>query len=130
MLFRSISKFEKEFEKAMDDDFNTPVALATIFYLISKGNQLFDKEKLTPADARDILKFLRKIDKVFNFIFLERVAGGWRPKIPGFIKKMVREREEARKQKNWKLADEIRKKVKQMGYWIEDTKEGPKIKKI
>jgi len=58
------------------------------------------------------------------------VAGGWRPKIPGFIKKMVREREEARKQKNWKLADEIRKKVKQMGYWIEDTKEGPKIKKI
>jgi len=125
-----ISKFEKEFEKAMDDDFNTPVALASIFGLISKGNQLFDKEKLTPADSRDILKFLRKIDKVFNFIFLERAAGGWRPKIPGFIKKMVREREEARKQKNWKLADEIRKKVKQMGYWIEDTKEGSKIKKI
>jgi len=125
-----VSIARRKFETAMEDDFNTPVALATIFYLISKGNQLFDKEKLTPADARDILKLLRKIDKVFNFIFLEGAAGGWRPKIPGFIKKMVREREEARKQKNWKLADEIRKKVKQMGYWIEDTKEGPKIKKI
>lgn len=125
-----VSIARRKFETAMEDDFNTPVALATIFYLISKGNQLFDKEKLTPADARDILKLLRKIDKVFNFIFLEGAAGGWRPKIPGFIKKMVREREEARKQKNWKLADEIRKKVKQMGYWIEDTKEGSKIKKI
>jgi len=122
-----ILETQNKFENAMDDDFNTPVALASIFQLISKGNQLFDKGKLTPADARDILKFLRKIDKVFNLIFWgKRVA----PKIPSFIKKMVREREEARKRKDWKLADEIRRKIKDLGYQIEDTKEGPKIKKL
>lgn len=120
-------RFQTEFEKAMEDDFNTPRALAAIFSLISKGNQLFDKNRLTPTDTKEVLKFLRKIDKVFNFIFWgKRVA----PQIPSFIKKMVWEREKVRKEKNWKLADEIRSKIQQMGYWIEDTKEGPKIKKI
>lgn len=122
-----ILRTQKEFERAMDDDFNTPVALASVFHLIGRGNYLLDKEKLTPADARDILKILRKIDKVFNFIFWgKRVA----PKIPSFIKKMVREREEVRKKKHWKLADEIRKKIKKMGYWVEDTKKGPKLKRL
>jgi len=120
-----ISKFQNDFEEAMDDDFNTPKALAVIFQLIKRVNYLFDKEKFTSVQAKDILKFLRKIDKVFNFIFWgKRVA----PKIPSFIKKMVREREQARERKNWKLADEIRRKIKQMGYWVEDTKEGSKIK--
>jgi len=62
-----------------------------------------------------------------NFIFWgKRIA----PKIPSFIKKMVREREEARQREDWKLADEIRIKIQRMGYKIEDTKEGPKIKKV
>jgi cysteinyl-tRNA synthetase len=39
------------------------------------------------------------------------------------------ERENYRKKREWKKADEIRMKIKEMGYWIEDTKEGPKIKK-
>ncbi|MDI6603101.1 MAG: cysteine--tRNA ligase [Patescibacteria group bacterium] len=122
-----ILRTQKEFEKAMDDDFNTPKAIAAVFHLIGRGNYLFDKDKLTPADARDILKLLRKIDKVFNFIFYgKRIA----PKIPSFIKKMVREREKARKKEDWKLADEIRRKIKNLGYQIEDTREGPKIKKI
>jgi len=125
--FVLIANSKNDFEKAMEDDFNTSKALAVIFSLISKGNSLFDKRKLTPTEARDILKFLRKIDKVFNFIFWgKRVT----PKIPSFIKKMVREREEARERKNWKLADEIRRKIQWMGYKIEDTKEGPKIKAI
>jgi len=125
--FVLIADSEKEFERAMDDDFNTPVALASVFRLITRGNQLFDKGKLTSAEARAILAFLKKIDKVFNFIFWgKRIA----LKIPSFIKKMVREREEARKREDWKLADEIRRKIQWMGYKIEDTKEGPILKKI
>jgi cysteinyl-tRNA synthetase len=122
-----ISKFEKEFEKAMEDDFNTPKAIAVTFDLVNKGNSLIAQNKLDKIATKDILKFLKKIDKVFNFIFLgERTA----PKIPSFIKKMVSEREKARKKGDFKLADEIRRKIKQMGYWIEDTGKGPKINKI
>ncbi|GAH78224.1 unnamed protein product [marine sediment metagenome] len=43
---------------------------------------------------------------------------------------MVREREKARKEKDWKLADEIRRKIKKLGYWVEDTKKGPKVKRL
>jgi cysteinyl-tRNA synthetase len=121
-----VLKSKKEFEMAMDDDFNTPRAIAAIFNLVNKGNSLIDKNKLTPADAREILKFLRKIDKVFNFIFWKKL----KEKIPEEILKLVKEREKYRKDGLWQKADELRKRVKEFGYWIEDTKEGPKIKKI
>ncbi|PIU83936.1 MAG: hypothetical protein COS68_01415 [Elusimicrobia bacterium CG06_land_8_20_14_3_00_38_11] len=43
---------------------------------------------------------------------------------------MTEEREQARKDKNWELADEIRNKIREEGFEIEDTKLGPKIKKL
>lgn len=125
-LEKIILKFQGEFEKAMAADFNTPKALALLFEFITKGNQLLDRNKITFAGAQKILKFLKQIDKVFNFIFWEK------PKIeiPAKILKLVKEREEYRKKGNWQKSDEIRKKIKEEGYWVEDTKEGPKIKKI
>jgi cysteinyl-tRNA synthetase len=109
----------------MDDDFNTPKALASIFNLINQGNSLLSQNRLSPADAREILNFLREVDKVFGFIFEKKEL-----KIPSLIKKMIKTRERARKKGDFKLADLIREKIKEKGYWIEDTKEGPKVKKI
>lgn len=120
------AKFQKDFEKAMEDDFNTSKAIAAIFNLINKGNYLIAQEKLTPVDAKNILEFLRKIDQVFNFIFWEKP----KEKVPKEVLNLVKKREKYRKEGLWKLADTIRRKIKEMGYWIEDTKEGPKIKKI
>jgi len=120
-----IEKSKKEFEKAMDDDFNTPKAVAVIFEIISKVNSLINRNLLRKTDARKILKFLKEVDEVFNFIFWGKKETA---KIPSFIKKLVEQREKARKKRDWKLADEIRKKIEQMGYQIKDTKEGPKIK--
>ena len=110
----------------MEDDFNTPLALASIFQLINKGNVLLAKNQLFLIDAKNILKFLKETDEIFNFIFW----GKKEIKIPALIEKMVKERERARNKKDWKLADELRKKVEKMGYKIEDTKEGPKVKRI
>jgi len=121
-----LQKFEKEFERVMEDNFNTPKAIAAIFELVNKGNSLIDKNKLTYNDAKNILEFLRKIDKVFNFIFW----GKLKEKIPHELLNLVKQRQKYREQGNWQKADEIRGKIKQMGYWVEDTKEGPKIKKI
>jgi len=121
-----ISKFQKEFEEAMEDDFNTPKAVAVIFDLINKGNSLIAQNKLASADARDIFKFLREIDSIFNFIFWKRP----KVKIPKALLSLAKQRQEYREQELWQKADEIRKQIKEMGYWIEDTKKGPKIKKI
>ena len=120
-----------EFKMAMDDDFNTPKAIAVIFNLITKVNTLISQNQLSLANAKKILLFLEKVDKVFNFIFQEKTktclpAG--REKIK--LLNLVKQREKYRKEGLWQKADEIRKRIKEMGYWIEDTKEGSKIKKI
>ncbi len=119
-------KFRKEFDAAMEDDFNTPKAIAVIFDLVNKGNSLINKGQLNKADAANILEFLKKIDDIFNFIFWEKP----KEKIPQIILDLVKNREKFRKENLWQKADEIRKKVKNLGYQIEDIKEGPKIKKI
>jgi cysteinyl-tRNA synthetase len=51
-------------------------------------------------------------------------------RIPPEIKKLAMSREKYREEKNWQKADEIRQEVKKMGYWIEDTEKGPKIKPL
>lgn len=121
-----IREYSREFEKAMEDDFNTPKAMAVIFKLINKGNQLLDKEELSKIEARKILKFLKEVDEFFDFIFWKKA----KEKIPENILELVKEREKYRKEKNWKAADEIRKKIKKLGYWVEDMKDGSKIKGI
>ena len=122
-----LNEFQKDFEKAMKDDFNTAKAIAVIFNLVNTGNSLIDKNKLTKTDAKKILEFLKKIDKIFNFIFWGKRK---KLKIPQEIKKLVNLREKYRKKSDWQKADQVRQKIKKMGYRIEDTTKGPKIKKL
>ncbi len=118
-------KTEKKFDSAMEDDFNTPKAVAVIFDLINKGNSLIDKGKISSSDAENILKFFEKIDSFFGFISPEKAE-----EIPEEVKALVKERGKFRQERNWQKADELRQKMKVMGWWMEDTKDGPKIKKL
>lgn len=121
-----ILKTEKEIERAMDDDFNTPEALASIFKIINRGNSLLAGDKLAPKDAKAILNFFKNIDAVFNVIFWKKP----KEKTPATVLELTKQREGLRETKNWREADEIRKKIESFGYKIEDTKKGPKIKKF
>lgn len=121
-----ISTAKNELEKAMDDNFNTPIAVASIFNLINKVKTLAAQNRLGNNDAKNILDFLQEIDKFFCFIFWVKIE----QKIPKNILKLIEKRESYRQQKNWQKADEIRKKIKIMGWWVEDTEKGPIIKKI
>jgi cysteinyl-tRNA synthetase len=121
-----LQKYERQFDSAMEDDFNAPKAVAVIFDLISKGNSLIDKGKISSLDAKNILEFLEKIDKFFGFIFYKKPE----EKIPEEIKNLAKDREKYRQQKNWQKADEIRKKMEDLGYSIKDTPQGPEIKKL
>jgi len=123
---KMILKTEGEFNESMDDDFNTPKAIASIFQLVNDGNYLLAQNKIAVIEAKYILNFLKKIDKVLNFIFFY----GREESIPKEIYKLAQEREKYRKAKNWQKSDEVRMKIKELGYQIEDTKTGPKIKKL
>jgi len=138
---------KKEFEAAMNDDLNTPKALAAVFDLVNKGNSLIVQNKITPTDSKVILKALEEIDKVLDLELLRKEVPILvksqksklkvlkpiiitKQKIPLEVEKLVILREKFREQKNWQKADEIRKKIKKIGWLVEDTKEGSKIKKL
>jgi cysteinyl-tRNA synthetase len=108
--------YHEKFLEFINDDLNMPKALALTWKLI-------DDKKISNEEKYSLLI---DFDKVFG-LDLAKIK---KPKIPEEIKKMVEQREEYRKKGDFKTADEIRKKIKEMGYWIEDTKEGPKIKKL
>ncbi len=116
---KSIKKVKDEFEKAMDDDLEISNALAAIFNFIKQINKL----NISKKDAKKIEKTMFELDKVLGVIKTKE------EKIPKEIMDLIKEREKARKEKDYKRADKIREKIKEKGYLVEDTKEGPKIKK-
>ncbi len=120
-----IDRFKNKFEEAMDDDFNTPKAMAVIFELIREVNPMLDKNQITQEEVKQILEFLKFIDEIFGFILKKE-----RVKIPEEIKKLAQKREILRKEKKWKEADKIREEIKKLGYEIQDTAGGTKIKKL
>ncbi len=113
-------EFEKEFEKAMNDDLNISKALSIIYELIKEGNN----KDLSKASSREVINLLKRFDSVLNVMNFKK------EKISKEIKDLINKREEYRKKKDFKKADEIRKKLKDKGIILEDTKDGVIWKKI
>jgi cysteinyl-tRNA synthetase len=113
----SVNKqYQKKFQEYIEDDLNTPEALSLLWDLIK------DK-KISPANKKaTILNF----DKVLGLNFKNLKE----EKIPKEIKKLAEEREQARKNKDFKKSDELRNKIEKLGYEIKDSSEDYKIEKI
>jgi cysteinyl-tRNA synthetase len=110
------------FTDAMDDDLNTPLALAALHELVKAINTARDNdatdEQLQPAQAA-----LRKLTNVLGLRLQQKQGSGDADR---FIDLLVEVRSEVRKQKLWALSDQIRDKLKELQVTIEDTKEGTK----
>lgn len=112
------------FETAMDDDFNTPLALSVVYDLISKTNAALTKREISAGDAHAILSIWKKMNKTLGI----KLSG--QAEVPQEILQLAKEREEARKGKDFTKSDELRALILQKGYHIEDTKEGQKIRPL
>lgn len=128
-ITKIIKRKKEKFLKAMDDDFNTPKAIAVIFEFINKINSLIDQNKINKENARNVLAFFDWINKILE-IKPESSFSAVSPRKKEKIKELIKEREKYRKRKEWKKADKIREKIKNLGYLIEDTDKGPRIKRI
>lgn len=119
---------KQRFEEALDDDLNTPKAMAAIFEFIGKINPLLTKNELDQKTAKEIYNLFAKIDKVLGL----NLANPPKFKLPKEreeeILKLIKQRHLARKNKNFTLADEIRKKISAMNVEIRDTKKGTEWK--
>ena len=122
-----IAKTKGAFDAAMEDDFNTPKALAAIFALVHRGNSLLAKNEMRTAAAKEMREFLAETDGFLQFIFWGKQR---KEKIPEEILRLAKERGKYRRRKDWQKADEIRKQISVLGYRIEDTAGGHEIKKI
>ncbi|HAU66704.1 TPA: cysteine--tRNA ligase [Candidatus Uhrbacteria bacterium] len=110
------SELEEAFIKALNDDLNTPQALAIVWELVN-----------APLPSSIKAHSLLWMDKVLGLRLEEFIA---QPvQIPLEIQELVNEREEARIQKDWAKSDVLRKEIEQRGYFIEDTQQGTKVKK-
>jgi len=108
--------YRRQFIDAINDDLNTPQALAIMWEAIKDESLL----------ANDKKQLLLDFDKVFG-LGLSKIK---RLEIPAEIKKLAAQREKLRREKKWQEADEIRKKIEGLGYKIEDASEKTNIKKV
>ena len=107
-------KYLSDFEKAINDDLDMPKALQTLWSLTK------DKKAIGKIST------IKKMDKILGLDLLKK------PKlnIPEEVQKLAEERENARTNKDWQKADKLREKIKEKGYQVDDTSEGPKINKL
>ncbi|WP_315515113.1 cysteine--tRNA ligase [Leptotrichia wadei] len=131
---QKIDEFDKKFEDAMDEDMNTPQALATIFDQIRETNKFIsvNKDELSTIYAeieKSYESLKRKIGNVFGIeIEMENSAkeedGENMELTKKLIELLIKLRSEARSEKNFKLSDEIRDELKVLGVEIKDNRDG------
>jgi len=125
---KAIQNFIARFKAEMDDDFNTPKAIAALFDFIREVNSWLDQAKQTATDtlqaaikaieetAGDVLGLLPADLKTLRAVDDE--------KLNGVIQILIDMRNEARKEKNFALADGIRNRLKEAGIELKDTPQG------
>lgn len=122
-LSDKMDSFKQAFKAGMDDDLNTADATASIFEAVKYINTRADK--LSKSDIKCALDTVNELCSVLG-IKTEEETGTLDEKVEALIE----ERTNARKEKNYKRADEIRDELKAMGIVLEDTQSGVKWKKI
>ena len=118
-----VKELVEKYEAAMDDDFNTADAVSAIFELVKLANSTANEES-----SKEYVSYLKEtIEKLCDVmgIITEKKA----EILDSEIEAMIEARQQARKEKNFALADEIRGKLSDMGILLEDTREGVKWKR-
>jgi cysteinyl-tRNA synthetase len=126
------SNFEKilsitkdKFYSSIADDLNISAALCSLFDFIRDINSLIDDDKISCEEANRVIVFLNDLDKILGVLPLKEE----KLNIPKEIIDAANNRQIARQNKDWKKADEFRDFIQNSGFILEDSPNGPVIKK-
>jgi len=112
---------KSDFENALDDDLNISAALGFLFEAIRQTNRAMDENKLDAATASAWLDWWKRINTVLDLeAEVENI-------VPLEVAQLAKERENARREKNWKQSDDLRKQIFALGWEVRDTKDGQKL---
>ena len=119
------TQFEKDFHAAMQDDFNTPEALATLFELVREINRVRAEDETAAAALGALLRQLGDLIGILQSDAESYLRGGASANDgDAEIDALVAQRNEAKANKDWGTADEIRNKLQEMGIVLEDGPSG------
>ena len=120
--------FLRRFVSAMDEDFNSPEAFASIHDLVREANRVLEPAQRGESDARaDLLVFAESFVELTSLLGFEFDAGAGSSRLlAGLVEYLLDLREEARREKAFERADGIRAKLGELGVTIEDTPAGPR----
>lgn len=119
----SVKKAKEKFEKAMDDDLNISNALAAIFDFTHDINKIIDEKKIHQDNVDGIIQLMKMFNDVLGVISFEEQV------IEEDIENLIKERELARKNKDFAASDKIRDELLEKGIILEDSAEGPRWRK-
>ena len=128
--YSDLTEIYDEFIAAMDDDFNTTLAMSVVLKLTKLINKA-----LTTKVEKDYLAGLNYLvetvcENVLGYKFAQSNDVAIESIIPEEIKSLAEQRIQAKADKDWTKADALRESIKSKGYNITDTKDGYKIEKI
>lgn len=124
-------EIDKKFDSAMEDDFNTALALADLFGYFKEVGRLLDAGDSKARRMTNQIKETYALLGLFKqspAAYAEKYAK--KEEIPADVVAVAEERKTARAEKNWAKSDELREKLKEMGYAVKDSKDGYTLTKI
>ena len=105
-----INQYEEKFHQAINDDLNMPLAMGIVWEVVKNEKK-----------SKQLAQLLLKFDTVLGLKIDEEIQKQEK-QMPQEVIKLIEERKIARANKNWEKADELREKIRQMGYEVKDTK--------
>jgi len=124
-VLKVIAHGEHEFRDAVEDDLNTPQALAALHELVHYATSIRRIGHCSPRTNRMLFATITEFDRVLGL----RIGEVRTEAIPAAVQKLVVTREQARKQKQWQESDRLRAEIQKHGYRVEDTPKGTRVRK-
>jgi cysteinyl-tRNA synthetase len=114
----------QQFEEGMDDDLNISLGLAAIFEFVRDVNRLLADGRLSRDNAPSVMATMRQFDRVLGLLDDADTAPD------ADVERLVQAREQARKRRDFATADRLRAEITALGYVIEDTPRGSRLKRL
>ena len=127
-LLAEIAQLEKEFQESLDDDFNAAKGQGHLFEMAKAINRVADSAQSSAADRAALPEAGRTLRRLGELIGLFWGSGKPEVEVSETVQSLVLQRDEARIQKQWRRADELRDEILALGYVLEDSKGGTKAR--
>jgi cysteinyl-tRNA synthetase len=119
-----LAETQQRFEEALDDDLNISGALGAIFEMVRDVNRAIAQHQLSAAEAERVTTFMYRLDTVLGLLSEEQTPRDRE------VESLMEERQQARQARDFARADALRTQMRERGYIVEDTPQGPRLKRL